>query len=312
MIVTSEGIRTALAAVLLAGCALAAQAAEPSRKPGTVFRDCPDCPQMVVVPPGKFVQGEEGGEPERYEGKPHEVRIGYAFAVGRFEVTNGQYAAFVKATGRKPAMGCNALKDKTYAPLPGTSWADPGYGRPIRDDEPVACLRWNDASAYAAWLAGKTGKKYRLLSESEWEYAARAGTSTRFTWGSDPTQSCKYANVDDKAQEAADKEPVPYARAPCNDGYAGPSPVGKFAPNAFGLYDMIGNVWEWIEDCYAMPYPDLPNDGSPNLSKGCDRRGSKGGSWRTNIERQRPAFRGRDPEALTSQIFGMRVARDLD
>jgi len=308
----SRRLRLAFFATLLAGSTLAAQAAAPAPKPGKVFRDCPDCPEMVVVPAGEFVQGEEGGEPERYEGKPKKVRIAQAFAAGRFEVTNGQYAKFVKATGRKAAQGCNVLRGGTYGSVPGTSWSDPGYGRPIAADEPVACIRWSDAVAYAAWLAGRTGKKYRLLSESEWEYAARAGTTGRFTWGEDRSQACRYANVDDEAQAAADGQPMPYPRAPCNDGHAGPAPVGRYAPNAFGLYDMIGNVWEWVEDCYEMPYGDGPYDGSAQIARGCDRRGSRGGSWRSTIERQRPAFRGRDPESLTSQIFGMRVARDLD
>lgn len=310
--------RLAGAAILVvAAFSSLAHAAGPgkSSEPGTVFKDCRDCPEMVVVAPGKFTMGREGGENGRYEGPVHEVTIAYPFAAGRFELTNGQYRQFVEATGHKTAgTGCNVFFGDRVEAVPGSNWADPAYGRPIRDDEPVACIRWSDAKAYVSWLAGKTGKKYRLLTEAEWEYVARAGSGGTFAWGEDPMLACKYANIHDKSSEklAADKGvKLPYGPAPCDDGYSGVAPVGKFTPNAFGLYDTTGNVWEWVEDCYEMPFPAKPVDGSAQLAKGCDRRGSRGGAWRTEINRQRPAFRGRDPEALTSQIFGTRIARDL-
>ena len=277
------------------------------------FRDCPTCPEMVTVPPGEFVMGEVvDTEPERFEGPKREVRINYSFAVGRYEVTNGEYRQFVAATGHKSAgTGCNVFLVDTVKARPGTSWADPDYGRPIKDNEPVACIRWSDAKSYVSWLAGHTGKKYRLLTEAEWEYAARAGTHGRYVWdASNPGEPCRYANTHDESGAKA-APTLPSEAARCDDGYAGVAPVGSFAPNTFGLYDMIGNVWEWIEDCYEMPYGATPVDGSAQLAIGCDRRGSRGGSWRSDIKRQRPAFRDRDPEALTSQIFGMRVAREL-
>jgi formylglycine-generating enzyme required for sulfatase activity len=297
----------------LAALPLLATTAHAAKAPpaGKVFRDCRDCPEMVVVPPGEFTMGREGGETDRYEGPLRRVAIPYSFAVGRFELTNGQYRAFVQATGHKTAgTGCNAFFATSVKALPNTNWADPGYGRPIRDDEPVACIRWSDAKAYVSWLAGRTGKKYRLLTEAEWEYAARAGTQGLHTWGEEEALACRYGNVHD-ASGARSVPDLPSKPAPCDDGYAGVAPVGKFAPNAFGLHDMIGNVWEWVEDCYQMPYGATPVDGSAQLTVGCDRRGTRGGSWRTAYDRQRPAFRGRDPEALTSQIFGMRIARDL-
>lgn len=298
-----------LAALVLAAIDIA-NAADDLR-PGRVFKDCRDCPEMVVVPPGTFAMGRDDGEQDRYEGPVRQVTIGYAFAVGRFELTNGQYRRFVEATGHKTAgTGCNAFFGNKVEPLPNTSWRDPGYGRPIRDDEPVACIRWSDAKAYVSWLAGRTGRKYRLLTEAEWEYAARAGTQGTYTWGDDASVACRYANIHDVSAVKAGP-PLPYPPPACDDGHAGVAPVGRLAPNAFGLHDMIGNVWEWVEDCYQMPYAATPVDGSAQLAVGCDRRGTRGGSWRTTYERQRPAFRGRDPEALTSQIFGMRVARDL-
>ena len=295
---------------LLMLLATTATAATPSA-PGATFRDCPDCPEMVVVPPGEFEMGREGGEKDRYEGPVRRVRIPYPFAIGRFELTQAQYRSFVQATGHKTAgTGCNAFFGTSVEALRDTNWADPGYGRPVRDDEPVACLRWSDAKAYVSWLAGRTGQRYRLLTEAEWEYAARAGTQGDYTWGADESAACRYGNVHD-ASGAKAAPTLPSKPAPCDDGFAGVAPVGRFAPNAFGLYDMIGNVWEWVEDCYEMPYGAQPVDGSAQLTVGCDRRGTRGGSWRTAYERQRPAFRGRDPEALTSQIFGMRIARDL-
>jgi formylglycine-generating enzyme required for sulfatase activity len=303
-----------LAVTLFAPLAEAAGAGKPG-KPGTVFKDCPDCPEMVVVPPGQFRMGEDGGETDRYEGPVREVKIGYAFAAGRFELTNGQYRRFVEATGHKTAgTGCNVVLGDRLEAVPGTSWADPFYGRPIRDDEPVACIRWSDAKSYVSWLAGRTGKKYRLLTEAEWEYAARAGTQGLYTWGDDKAAACKVANINDQSTQrlaASQGAKSMYAGAPCDDGFPGVAPVGSLAPNAFGLYDMIGNVWEWVEDCYEMPYAATPADGSAQLAKGCDRRGARGGAWRSNYPRQRPAFRGRDPEALTSQLFGTRIARDL-
>ncbi len=304
-------LRLALAGLLMA---LSACVSVPQRAAGTVFQDCPECPQMVVVPPGQFDMGEaEGAEAGRFEGPVRRVRIDYSYAVGRFELTNAQYRRFVEATGHATAgTGCNVVSQGKLIAMPGSSWADPSYGRSIADNEPVACIRWSDAVAYVAWLSGRTGKRYRLLTEAEWEYAARAGTQGRFTWdAADMRAACLVANVHDLAG-ARGPEKLPFPPVDCDDGHVGVAPVGSLAPNAFGLYDMIGNVWEWIEDCYEMPYGAAPVDGSVQLAVGCDRRGARGGSWRTDVARNRPAFRGRDPDALTSQLFGTRVARDLD
>jgi formylglycine-generating enzyme required for sulfatase activity len=282
-------------------------------RPGTVFQDCRDCPQMVVVPPGTFQMGADGGEPERYEGPVHRVTIPRPFAAGRYELTVGQYKAFVAAT-KHPDSGfdCNVTRDGKLGPMAGTTWRDPGYGRPAADDEPVACVTWDDAKAYVAWLAQKSGQPYRLLTEAEWEYSARAGRTGRFAWGDDPTIACREANVLDRSAQAARPDLKMLPAANCDDGFPGVAPVGRLQPNPFGLYDVIGNVWEWVEDCYEMPYPaDGPVDGSAQLTKGCDRRGSRGGSWISAIERQRPTFRGRDPTTRSSQIFGFRIARDL-
>ncbi|MDX2145816.1 MAG: SUMF1/EgtB/PvdO family nonheme iron enzyme [Rhodospirillaceae bacterium] len=296
-----------------------AMAADGDMKAGATFKDCATCPEMVVVPPGSFTKGRDGVDPTdttRYEGKPHRVTIGYSFAVGKTEITTGQFKEFVDATGHQANMTCNIWDGKTAFSTPNTGWVNPQYGRPPAADEPGACLSWVDAKAYIKWLNAKTGKTYRLLTESEWEYAARAGdTTTLYTWGTNPDDACKTANVSDLSSKNAKPPfiPRPFAPANCDDGFPAIGKAGGLAPNAFGLHDMIGSVWEWVEDCYVMPYPaNTPTDGSAYLGpEGCDRRVSKGGSWGSTIVRQIPTFRGRDPETLTSQVFGFRIARDL-
>lgn len=299
--------------------ATAAQAADAPSKPGTVFKDCPTCPEVVVIPPGAFTQGRDGRdvmEPERYEGAPHKVTIGYSFAIGKTEVTTGQFKEFADATGYVANDTCNIWDGKRATATPKTGWRNPGYGRPPADNEPGACLSWNDADAYIKWLNKKTGQKYRLPTESEWEYVARAGGgNTLYTWGDKPEDACKTANVADLASKELKPPliPRPFPPANCNDGYPLIAPAGALKPNAFGVYDMIGSVWEWVQDCYVMPYPaNTPTNGSAYEGPdGCDRRVSKGGSWGSTIDRQIPTFRGRDPVTLTSQVFGFRIARDL-
>jgi formylglycine-generating enzyme required for sulfatase activity len=290
----------------------------PAREPGDVIRDCKACPEIVVVPPGSFRMGWDGAEPvrssediRRYEGPERTVTITRAFGVGRFEVTNEQFAAFVKDTGYVALAGCFYWDGWNAEWVKTRGWEDPGYGRPPGPKEPVVCVSWHAARAYVDWLSSKTGASYRLLTEAEWEYAARAGTTAAHQWGEQPERACEYANVFDAS--AVKRSPNPrLTAAPCDDGYPQVAPVGSFKPNAFGLYDMAGNVWEWIQDCHVMPYPaDAPTDGSAVISKVCDRRGNKGGAWMTTVDRQRFTFRGRDPAHQNSLAFGFRVARDL-
>ena len=281
---------------------------EVTLSPGARFQDCPDCPEMVIVPPGSFRMGFDGGLEGRYEGPERDVTIDYSFALGRFEVTQAQYAAFVEATGHVSGTGCAIWNGETWFHTPGADWRDPGYGRPPAPDEPVACVTWNDVTAYTAWLAEKTGKPYRLPSEAEWEYAARGGITGTYTWGDDPNGGCKVANHYDQSGE---EDGRPYEPVGCDDGFAIVAPVGSLSPNPFGLYDMTGNVWEWVEDCYLMPIPDEPTNGDPVISDECDRRSVKGGSWSSSLFWQRPTFRGRDPMDRISHIFGFRLARDL-
>lgn len=300
----------------LALMSLSAQA----QTPGTEFKDCEFCPEMVVIPPGTFQMGSEHIEPMRGgemrpQGPVRTVTIAYPFAAGKFEVTIGEWRAFFEDTGHV-ASDCRAWGGD--GARMGNSWLDPDFGRPVRDDEPMMCVYWTEAQQYVQWLSEKTGKNYRLLSEAEWEYAARGGVDTEWFWGEDDSKICEYGNVLDQA--AADRPDLIVGSgtsmsmaAQCNDGYVLASPVGSYKPNQFGLYDMVGNVWEWTQDCSPTYYPDEPVDGGPYEVEGeCEKRAIRGGSWRSRVSRHKPFFRGRDPEPTSYHLFGFRIARDVD
>ena len=297
-----------------------AEPGTPSRSPGEVFRDCAVCPQMVVVPAGTFTMGSPPFEEGRseHEGPQRDVRIEAPFAVGVYEVTFAEWDACVRAGG------CG------YTP------ADRHWGRGRR---PVIYVNWEDAQAYVSWLSRQTGKRYRLLSEAEWEYAARAGTITPRPWSGKVSDTCRYANGLDRAPwlsvegqrlegfsfESPDLEfrnlegrvgirvanlaVGDDSRAPCRDGYARTAPVGSLAPNAFGLYDMLGNVLEWTQDCWNDGYRGAPADGSAWESGDCGRRVLRGGSWFINPWFLRSANRFANPPVNRDIYSGFRVAR---
>jgi len=232
---------------------------------GSAFQDCPGCPQMVVVPSGSFMMGSESGDSDE---KPvHKVSIGYSFAVGVHEVTFAQWDACA-ADG-----GCNG-----YSP------DDRGWGRGNR---PAINVSWEDAQSYLKWLSGKTGKSYRLLSESEWEYVARAGTTTPYHFGGSIASSQARYNSDSTV------------------------PVGSYPPNAFGLHDVHGNVWEWTQDCWNDNYQGAPNDGSAWQSGDCSRRVLRGGSWLSDPRFLRSANRDGYTAGNRDYNNGFRVARTL-
>ncbi len=247
----------------------------PELPAGTVFRDAADLPEMVVIPAGRFLMGSPQGEAGRSgaEGPQHEVTIARPFAVGRYAVTFDQWDACVAAGGCKQKPG------------------DKGWGRGRR---PVINVSWEDAQAYVAWLMKKTGKGYRLLSEAEWEYAARAGGTTAYPWGQEP--GTNRANFNDSGSQWSGKQTAP---------------VGSFAPNAFGLYDMIGNVWEWTQDCWNESYAGAPADGSPWLKGECGRRVVRGGSWNYTPVIARAAFRNWVVPGSRNYYQGFRLARTL-
>lgn len=287
---------------------------------GAILRDCPDCPEMVVIPRGSFEMGSDHMEPmrdneSRPEGPIRTVTIEKSFAVGRYEVTHADYKNFVAETDYVPTNACVTWGGRD--PVDGVNWLDPRIGEPPRANDPVVCVDWNDAKAYTLWMSGKTGQKYRLLTEAEWEYAAKAGSKTIWPWGEDESQICQYGNVFDqsglKEPKSATNDNAAARAATCDDGYIHVAPVGQFSPSAFGLYDTIGNVWEWVEDCSLMLYQEGPVDGTAYQAVGrCEKRAVRSGSWRSRMSRHRPTFRGRDPADLAYYIFGFRIARDLN
>jgi formylglycine-generating enzyme required for sulfatase activity len=296
----------ALALMLSAPAVALAQTSKPAVK---TFRDCADvCPSMVHLPSGTFQMGAIPVGSERHNIQPvHAVTLKH-FAIGQFEVTRGEYAAFSKDSGRVAGGNCETISPKTeiLEHEASATWRNPGFAQTDRD--PVVCVSWEDAKAYVAWLSKKTGKHYRLLSESEWEYAARAGTTTHYWWGEDPSVKCKYANG---ADLSAKQQYKTWVRASaCDDGFAHTAPVGSFPANAFGLHDMVGNVWEWVEDCYADDYVPQPRDGAPYTGGDCKDRVNRGGSWYNGMDGMRPASRDNTDPTDHANKVGFRVARD--
>ena len=188
----------------------------------------------------------------------------------------------------------------------GVSGGDEGWGRGTL---PVINVSWEDARAYAAWLSRKTGEGYRLLSEAEWEYAARAGTTSAYYWGADADSGCDYMNGADATAKSSNSE---WTTVSCDDGYLNTAPAGSFKPNRFGLYDVTGNVWEWVEDCYENSYSaGQPSDGRAFTKSSCSSRVLRGGSWVYNPGGLRSALRGRLTPAYRNLSMGFRVARTL-
>ena len=261
---------------------------------------------MIGSPPGEAGRRDD-------EGPQKEIRIAHPFAVGRYEVSRRQYEAFLRETSH-PISG-NCMTDRrqpgTWALDPATNFRDPGF--PQTDDHPAACVSWNDAKAYVGWLNRKTDGGYRLLTEAEWEYLARAGSTAPYPWGASIHDGCTHMNgydkvIMDKKGDLYKGEAVSFAN--CSDGYLNTSPVGTYTPNAFGIYDMIGNLGEWIEDCSTQSYEAMRADGASEAGD-CSKRMVRGGSWGTMPRQLRSAERTRyDPTAVDDSI-GIRVAKTL-
>ena len=303
------------------------ETATPARvlRDGQEFDDCAGaawCPRMVVIPGGSFTIGSPANEPGRFEeeGPQRQVKV-RRFAAGKFDVTRGQWAAFVSATSRPARAGCSWTGRNGMKPDPEGSWNNLGF---VQDDShPAVCVSWEDAQDYVRWLSQRTGHTYRLPSEAEWEYAARAGTTTAYPWG--PTAS------HDQANYGTDK--CCSGLAAGRDQWVNTSPVGSFPPNAFGLSDMNGNVLQWVQDCLAMSYANLPADGSAyeavitlrlsgelaalNGKPSCAYRMLRGGDWGDPPGQIRSAFRSFAPfpdgtlQDYSSGGVGFRVARSI-
>lgn len=283
---------------------------------GTIaYRDCAACPEMVNIPAGDFLMGTAPGEEDRellgdtFRNRSHprhmvDVR---RFSAGRFEVTRGQYRVFVQAT-RHTGDGCFAWNGTEFEMDPSKSWRSPGYAQD--DNHPAACVSWEDASAYASWLSRTTGRRYRLLSEAEWEYAARAGTLGARYWEDAGGASCLYANGADATTEAHVPDARNWGAMNCSDGRAYTAPVGSFRANAFGLHDMLGNVAEWTQDCWNANYDGVPTDGRAWDSGDCAMRAVRGGAWNESPAGLRAAYRVGSPVVIRVDGRGFRVARD--
>jgi len=275
-------------------------------------------PQLVVIPVGEFDMGSPRDERGRreHEGPRHRVRIGRAFALARTETTVADFRRFVRAAGYRTdaeRSGSSSVYDEKsgrIATRSGIDWRNDYLGEPARDDDPVVHVSFDDAQTYVAWLSERTGRSYRLPSEAEFEYALRAGTTTRFFWGNgNPLRVVgNYTGDGDRSRKGR-----AWTRAfpRYSDGYFGPAPAGSFPANEFGLFDLNGNVSEWVEDCWHDSFLRAPDDGSAWVNRGCARRVVRGGSWGSASEQFRSAYRTPSPPDVRSARIGFRVARDL-
>ncbi|HSC20017.1 MAG TPA: formylglycine-generating enzyme family protein [Rhizomicrobium sp.] len=314
---------TALAIVLIATFARASMATAGAAHESGTFRDCAICPEMVAVPAGSFTIGSPKNEPGRspWFGEEPQKRVTvHAFGIGKFDVTKRQWAAFVEATQRPVAGGCKWSElGEGNKPNPQASWRHLGFVQ--GDDHPAVCISWEDAQDYVHWLSKRTGHLYRLPTEAEWEYAARAGTITPYPWGT--AASHEYANYG--------AETCCHPATSGRDRWIHTSPVGSFPPNRFGLYDMHGNVLQWVEDCFSNSYADLPADASAykksitlhmtgdladlDETNSCSYHVLRGSDWNDPPSELRSAFRNMGPEpgetGHSTSGIGFRVAMTL-
>lgn len=295
----------------------------PARAKPRSFRDCPNCPEMVIIPAGRFLMGSPASESGRdvIEGPQHLVTI-HSFAAGKYDVTRGQWRAFVTATHRPTTNGCQWI-GPTRAHEAPANWHKLDFAQ--TDRHPVVCVTWKDAQDYTHWLSARTHHHYRLLSEGEWEYAARGGTRSAYSWGSAVTHdNANYGKPDCCGGLAEGR-----------DRWLFTSPVGAFRPNPFGLYDMNGNVLQYVADCFMPSYEATPSGGSPmnrpvklktsgaladlNGTSSCNYRVVRGGDWGDQGAWIRSAARSFAPppgpdatlDSYRSGGVGFRVAREI-
>ncbi len=267
--------------------------------------------EFVSIPPGKFLMGSPAGEAGRQrQERQHEVELTRGFHIGRHEVTVGQFKRFVKETGyqtegEKDGKGGWGIDPTGKIEAAGKyTWKNPGFAQ--TDDHPVVLVSWNDARAFCKWLSGKEKKEYRLPTEAEWEYACRAGTKTAYANGDDPEGLVRLGNIADAS--AREKFTGWTLGIKGKDGFAVTAPVGSFEPNAWGLYDMHGNVWEWCLDFYDPRGYARESQKGPTGPASGTARVQRGGGWSSAAPRCRSAARvGRDPSSYRGCYLGFRV-----
>jgi formylglycine-generating enzyme required for sulfatase activity len=304
------------------------QDAAKGKAPGATFQDCPECQTMIVVPAGRFKIGSTPEERARegvpasfgnHEGPVREVTIAKPFAIATTETTRAQWARFVTATKRPIPTECHDYnaEDDSWAGTPGklVNWQKPGFAQ--TDQHPAVCISFDDATAYAAWVAKSTGKRYRLASEAEWEYVARAGTTTTRPWGDSVTPICTKAAIMTSATYAAIKNADSWTdELLCSNANSWTVPVGTFDANPWGVSDMLGSVWEWVSDCAAEDHAKLPIDGSAQTAANggdCARRLTKGGAFHSRVWLARPATRGGGQDGQNRPVAsGIRLVREID
>jgi formylglycine-generating enzyme required for sulfatase activity len=254
--------------------------------PNGPFTDCDGCPSMIAVLAGSYDMGSPPNEPGRLETEgPVRIVLDYPFAVGRFEVTRDQFAAFVSDARHAASSGCQV--NGRYSG--SANWQRPGFEQ--TGTHPVVCINWRDARAYTTWLSKKTKKTYRLLSESEWEYMARGGTTTAYASG----------------------DRLSSANGNFNRMRDGTIPIGFGGANAFGIYDVHGNAWELVEDCWNDDLQLNDFNGRATMMRGdCSQRVMRGGGWDSSAAQARVAARGHIDPGVASNAIGFRVARVLD
>ncbi len=305
----APSLTAAMAFTMLNACGPASEAVELGP-----FQDCEACPEMVLVPGGHFTLGSSPSEDGHIADEaPQRAITLQPFAVSRHEITRGEFARFAEAVGHQNDPGCLVMSETGgWIYDPEASWREPGFEQ--TDAHPVVCLSWATAQAYVRWLNTETGtERYRLLTEAQWEYAARAGSTTAFWWGDDKHQSCRWTNGADAGARAV--YPGWLLTADCEDGFIYTAPVGHFnQPNGFGVEDMVGNVWEWVEDCYVDTYATMAEDGSAQQVDGdCERRVMRGGAWGDyGAQYLRSAYRGAWRPDIGFSNLGLRVAKSVD
>ncbi|MEX8499855.1 MAG: formylglycine-generating enzyme family protein [Leptothrix ochracea] len=283
------------AGLLLSLCAAGASA-QAVYGAGSVMKDCTDCPEMVVLPKGHFLMGAPDSEAGRKpnEVPQHDVGISVNIAMSRFELQKGEFARFVDDAGYKTEAetgdGCWLWQNGELNKGAGTSWRNPGFEQD--DHHPVVCVSWNDAQAYVKWLSQKTSKTYRLPSEAEWEFAARARSTTRYSFGSEDARLADFAWF-----------------TKVSEGHT--HAVGEKKPNGFGLFDVHGNAWEWTQDCWHDTYINAPTDGNAWDDPVCQRRVFRGGSWGESPRLTRTAARVAIAPSNRGNFVGMRIVRAM-
>jgi formylglycine-generating enzyme required for sulfatase activity len=297
---TTEMVSTAPLAPGPATALSTAAARTPEPAPATGGKGCTNCPEMVAIKGGTFTMGAPDDEEGRtdVEGPQKTITI-KPFSIGKNDVTVAQFAEFIKATKYHPNDECDTEGSNK---MTAANWTDPEISQSQSD--PVVCVSWNDANAYVEWLAKTSGKTYRLPSESEWEYAARAGVTGAHPW-SNESDACKFANI---ADQAVKRKFTNWTVVGCDDRYAFTSPVGSLKPNTFGLYDMLGNVKNWVGGCAVDSLDDIPADGE-QVRGTCDNyRPVRGSAWNSLPKIVRLAYREKNPPTYAASNYGFRVA----